>query len=50
MTRESWETNKEAEEIVEREKQETDVTAAEIWVDGGKPLDGGINREKVKDG
>lgn len=51
MTREKREKNtrnKRGDSI--RETQETDVTAMEIWVDEGKPLDGGINREKVKYG
>lgn len=29
-----------------KSEKQTDVMAAEIQVDGGKPLDGGINRKK----
>lgn len=51
MTREKREKNtRKKRGDSKREKQETDVTAAEIQVDGGKPLDGRINKEKVKDG
>lgn len=32
------------------EEKETNVTLVEIQVDGRRALEGGINREKVKDG